>query len=502
MISRTTQSLLGAVGLLVLAVGIAEVHPPTGQAAVTGATVLTAVQHSTLLCPPPEQGTTGHTGYSLAVPGAPTAGAVVAAGSGGAGSGSAAGAALGPFSPVGSGSTVSSGTPLVKQTQVGGSSTAKAVAGAKAPALLATADGATAPGFTVQQTTTGVGNSLSGIGCTPPGTDFWFAGADAAKSSTNYLELTNGEATGADADIQIFGPTGEVDNPQAADIEIPAGGSTSLLLSTLVIPGVTSGSLAVHVQVRSGRVAAALHADSGAKGADWIPATTSASSQMIPGLPGDLTDAVLILAAPGAADADLNVQLASQSGWITPAGHDTVHVKAGMVAAFDLANITRGQPAAMRLTPSDPKQATPFVATVEVFRGKGSTDTGYVVGGAPIGQRATAAGSAGTDSLLMLSATGTAAVVKVSSIGASGAPVTQNVSIPAGVTAQVTPKAPAGSTTFAVTVEPVSGGSVYAARMITVKVGSVPSFTIQQLADDHSTVQIPHAVQDGSVLLP
>lgn len=496
MISRTTQSLLAAVGVLALAVGIAEVHPPTGQAAVTGATVLTAVQHSTLVCPPPMQGGSGSTGYSLAVPGVLAgAGSAAAGGSGGSASSTANGASLGSLTPGGSGSKA-----LAKQTQVGGSTTAKATGGNKAPALLAESDGSTAPGFTVQQTTSGVGTTLSGTGCTAPGTEFWFSGADTDKGSTDYLELSNAEATAADVDIQILGPNGEVDNTQASNINVPAGGSASLLLSTLLGPGNENSSLAVHVLVRSGRVAAAMHADSGSKGADWIPATTAAGTQVIPGLPGDLSDATLVVAAPGTADADLKVQLASQSGWITPAGHETVHVKAGMVTTVDLGNITRGQPAALRLTPTDPKQATPVVAGIQVVRGgKSGTDTGYLAGSGPTGQRATAAGSTGSDTTLLLTASDTAAVVKVGTVGSGTTPTSTNVSVPAGATVAVTPKAP-GNGTYAVTVEPVSGGSVYAARMITRKSGSVPAFTIQQLVDDRSTVQIPHALQDNSIL--
>ncbi|TDU06317.1 hypothetical protein EDD99_4865 [Streptomyces sp. 846.5] len=495
MISRTTQSLLAAVGVLALAVGIAEVHPPTGQAAVAGATVLTAVQHTTLICPPPVQGGSGSTGYTLAVPGALAGVAAATANASGSGAAAANGASLGSLTPGGTGSKA-----LAKQSQVGGSTTAKAVSGDKAPALLAGSDGTTAPGFTVQQTTSGVGSTLSGTGCTAPGTEFWFSGADTNKGSTDYLELSNAEATAADVDIQIFGPSGEVDNTQASNINVPAGDTASLLLSTLIGPGNDNSSLAVHVLVRSGRVAAALHADSGSKGADWIPATTAGGTQVVAGLPGDLTDATLVVAAPGTADADLKVQLASQSGWITPAGHETVHVKAGMVTSVDLGNITRGQPAALRLTPTDPKQATPVVAGIQVVRGgKNGTDTGYLAGSGSIGQRATAAGSTGNDTTLLLTATDTTAVVKVGTIGSGTTPSSTTVSVPAGTTVSVTPKAP-GNGTYAVTVEPVSGGSVYAARMITHTSGSVPAFTIQQLTDDRSTVQIPHALQDNSIL--
>ncbi|MFC1414618.1 DUF5719 family protein [Streptacidiphilus sp. N1-12] len=500
MISRTTQSLLAAVGVLALAVGIAEVHAPTGQAAAPGATVRTAVQHSNLVCPPPLQSLTGSTVYSLAVPGAQSSGAQT--GAAGA-AGTAALGALPASGTAGSSAPAAAAKPLATQTSVGGATAAKAASGAKAAALLGTADGSTAPGFTVQQTTTGPGKALSGTACGTPGTDFWFAGGDSVKGSVDYIELTNAESTAADVDVRIFGPNGEVENAQASNINVPAAGTSSLLLSSLLSPGNDNLALTVHVLVRSGRVGAALHADSGdTKGADWVPPTTPASSQVIPGLPGDLTNAVLLVAVPGPNDVDLKVQLASQDGWITPAGHETVHAKAGMVTAFTLGALTHGQPATMRLTPSDPKQADPFVAGIQVFRGKTKTgtDVGYLAASTPIGQRATAAGNTNGTSTLLLTATGAAAVVKVSEIGGSGTPTTQNVTVPAGATVPSVLKGPNGS--YAVTVEPVSGGPVYAARMISVNSGSVPTFTVQQLPDDHSTVQIPRAVQNDSILMP
>lgn len=494
MISRTTQSLLGAVGVLALAIGIAEVHPPTGQAAVTGTAVRTAVQNSGLVCPPPLQGS-GSTVYSLAAPGSSSSTAS---------SGSASLTPLSAASGTGGGSAGSSGSAapaLVQQTALGGATTAKATAGDKAPALIAAAEGTTAPGFTVQQTTTN-GSSVSGTSCTESATDFWFVGADSDKGSNDYVELTNVEDVSSDVDIQIFNPSGEVEGTSAANIEVPAGQTVSLLLSALLGPGNADTSLAVHVIVHTGRIAAALHADSGSEGADWVPATTLATSQVIAGLPGDLSDATLVVADPGAADADLSIHLAWQGGLIVPSGHDTIHVKAGQVTSVDLGAITKGQPAALVLTPSGVGQTVPFIAGVQVVRGKsGSTDTGYLAGAASIGQRATAAGNtAGTTTLLLSDPGTTAAAVKVSSLGAGGAPVVQTVQVAAGTTVSVTPQAPSGAGTFAVTVEPVSGGPVYAARMIGTKDGS--GFTVQQLADDRSTVQIPQVVQDGSILMP
>ncbi|QMU67857.1 DUF5719 family protein [Streptacidiphilus sp. P02-A3a] len=507
MISRTTQSLLGAVGVLAIAVGVAEVHPPTSQAAVSGTTVRTAVQNTALVCPAPLQGG-GSTVYSLAVPGSSsststTGSAVLSPLAAGSGAGPAASSSAAPSAS----SSAPASTPqaLVQQTSIGGTTSAKGASGDKAPALTGTATGATAPGFTVQQTTTDTDQTLSGTECTAPGTDFWFAGADSNKGSNDTIELTNTEDTASDADIHIFNGAGEVENAQASNLDIPADGSLSLSLSSLLSPFNSNTSLAVHVVVHTGRIAAALHAQS-SHGTDWLPATTLGTSQVIPGLPGDVSDATLVVADTGATDAELNIHLASSGGLIVPAGHESIDVKAGTVASVDLGAITHGEPATLELTPASGtgQPPVPVVAGIQVVRGgSGSTDTGYLAGAGPIGQRTTAAGDSAGDSTLLLSTLTTASTVKVTSVGGSGStPSVQNVSVPAGATVSVTPKAPSGSGPFAVTIEPVSGGPVYAARMISRKSGSNLGFTIQQLSDDHSTVEIPHVVQDGSVLLP
>jgi hypothetical protein len=358
--------------------------------------------------------------------------------------------------------------------------------------MAATAVGALAPGFTVQQTTVNSAG-LSGTNCTGAGTDFWFVGADTNKGTTAYLELSNAQDVNADADIQIFGSSGEVDDTAAASINIPARGTSQLLLSSLVQPGNDGQNLAIHVLVRSGQLAAALHESQDGNGADWIPPTSLASTALIPGLPGDVGKYGLTVAVPGDVDADLKIQLASQSGWITPAGHETIHVKAGMVDYVDLGNVTRGQPGALRLTPTDPKAATPFVASVFA---SGHGDIAYLAGAAPIVRRGTVAGNQSGSSILLTAPSG-AATVTVSSIGSGGTPTDKTVQIQAGATVAVQPPAPSGASTFAVTITPTSGGPVYAAR----EIGGHDGLTIQQIADDGSTVLIPTVIQNPAILV-
>jgi hypothetical protein len=266
-----------------------------------------------------------------------------------------------------------------------------------------------------------------------------------------------------------------------------------MLLSSLVQPGNDGQNLAIHVLVRSGQVAAALHETQDGNGSDWIPATTLDSSAVIPGLPGDVQKFGLTVAVPGDADADLKIQLASQNGWITPAGHETIHVKAGMVDYVDLSNLTHGQPAALRLTPSDPKQASAFVASVFA---SGHGDIAYLSGTEPLTRRGTVAGNQSGASILLTAPNG-AATVTVSSIGNGGSPTTKTVQITAGSTVAVQPQAPAGASTFAVTITPTSGGPVYAAR----EIGDKDGLTIQQIPDDSSTVLIPTVIQNPAILV-
>jgi hypothetical protein len=54
--------------------------------------------------------------------------------------------------------------------------------------------------------------------------------------------------------------------------------------------------------------------------------------------------------------------------------------------------------------------------------------------------------------------------------------------------------------TYAVTVERLSGGPVYASRMLERPQNGIPMFTIQTLPDDRGTVRVPRAEQDLSVL--
>ncbi|QNS05863.1 DUF5719 family protein [Streptomyces xanthii] len=376
--------------------------------------------------------------------------------------------------------------------------------GADAPALIGTADGALAPGWTVQQTTSvtaGTGRGLLGLSCSAPDTDFWFPGVSTDEDRSDYLHLTNPDDEAAVVDVQLAGPDGAIKSDVGEGIQVGPHSSVPVLLSTLTekpYPNLTA-----HVTARSGRVAAAVSAADAKLGGDWLPAAADpAGTLVLPGIPKDATDARLVVFAPGQDDADLKVQLATGTGRISPAGHATLHVKSGMTSAVDLGEVTRGEPGSLILSPTE--DSVPVVAALRVTRGKGADrETAYIPATRDIGTRATVAGNPAKGVTLALTAPDAAAKVKVTASPGTGGgtATTKEYTVRAGTTLSVTPPAPSGlKGTYALTVEPVSGGPVHASRMLAREQDGVPAFTVQTLPDDRGTVFVPQADEDLAVL--
>ncbi|MBQ1160693.1 hypothetical protein KBZ21_21760, partial [Streptomyces sp. A73] len=227
----------------------------------------------------------------------------------------------------------SPGTPVTADTQ-----------DPKAPALTGTADGPFAPGWTVQQTTSigaGAGRGLQGTSCTAPDTSFWFPGASTAEDRQDYVHLTNPDSTSAVVDLDVYGKKGKEKAGAGAGeaITVPPHSTVPVLLSTLTAEPVTNVTL--RVTARSGRVGAQVQASDRKLGGDWLPPATDPSPRLVlPGIPEDASSVRLSVFAPGDEDADLKVKLAGRNGLISPAGHESLHVKAGMVTTVDLNDLT------------------------------------------------------------------------------------------------------------------------------------------------------------------
>ncbi|MEU3251434.1 DUF5719 family protein [Streptomyces sp. NPDC006997] len=489
--NRTTLSLIVGVTALAAVTGFASVTTPDGSGTNTArAAERLPVERSGLLCPAPSTSDLAETTYTSFTP--------VTEGAQGKGQaellnaegneereGKAPKPVLEPGKP---------GTPVTGERS-----------GDDSPALIGTAEGAFASGWTVQETTevtAGSGRGLAGVNCAAADTEFWFPGAGTAENRTDYVHLTNPDDSAAVVDIELYGKKGLLESTAGEGITVPPHSSEPILLSTLVSEEETD--LTVHVNVRGGRVGAAVQALDDELGGDWLAAAAEpAGSLVMPGIPKDATEVRLVAFTPGGTDADLKVRLATPTGLITPAGNETLRVKSGMTTALDLGDITRGEAGSLVLTPTS--QAVPVVAAVRVVRGKGDAqETAFVPAANPVGTRATAVGNTAKGTTLSLTAPDGTAKVKVTASAGSegGEAASETFTIKAGTTQDVELPVPDGlKGTYALTVEPASAATpVYASRTLSAKTNGVPAFTVQTLPDDRGTVSVPDADQDLTIL--
>jgi hypothetical protein len=489
-VNRSTISLFGVTAALAAVTGVAVL---TGAGAPAAARATTAeslpVERSALTCPSPSGSDFATTTYTSFTPKGDTA------------EGSSAGTA--GLQPVGSAKARTKAlAPLSEPGKPVTATTGKT----DAPALIGTADGKLAPGWTVQQTTVinaGPARAVLGTACTTPDSEFWFPGASTSADRQDYVHLTNPDDTSAVVDLQLYDKNGVLTTDTGDGITVPPESSVPVLLSTLTTD--KAEDLTLHVTARTGRVGASILASTAADGGDWLPpAADPADALVLPGIPADATDVRLIAYATSDNDADLKVRLLTTSGAITPAGHETVHVKSGMTTAVDLADITKGEAGSLLLTPTSADGAAPVVAALRVTRGKGANqEIAFLPATTRITDRATAADNRAKGSTLSLTAPTAAATVKVTSSAGTGGgtPVTKTLTLKAGTTTALTPAVPTGGKgAYAVTVERVSGGPLYASRMLALPQDGVPMFTIQTLPDDRGLVAVPHTSEDLSIL--
>ncbi|MBO0651696.1 hypothetical protein J1792_02440 [Streptomyces triculaminicus] len=504
---RTTLSLFAATASLAVVTGVAALDPASGGAG-TGARTSSArlpVQRSTLLCPAPVSSDASETTYAAFTPpgtdGPRTSSADLLPAAGPARTEAAkdarkdarrkAAGARGANGPVLS--VKEPGRPVTVTTDR-----------ADAPALLGTADGPLAPGWSAQQTTTvasGAGRGLHGVACAAPDTSFWFPGASTAKGRQDYVHLTNPDGAAAVVDVELHGKDGRVGTPAEDGVNVPPRSTVAVLLSSLT--DAAHEDLTVHVAARSGRVGAAVQTTDEALGGDWLPPSADASPAVVlPGIPADATSVRLVAFAPGARDADLVLRLAGPDGSISPAGHESLHLRSGLTEAVDLGDVTRGEAGSLLLTAE--RGSAPVVAALRVTRGTGSArETAFIPATPAVEARGTVADNRGRGGVLSLTAPGEEARVRVTASAGSGggAPLARTYTVRAGSTLAVEPPRPRGGRgVYALTVEKLSGGPVHASRMLTLVQDGVPMFTIQPVADDRSTVVVPEVEQDLSVL--
>ncbi|MFE9024612.1 DUF5719 family protein [Streptomyces sp. NPDC007808] len=503
---RTTLSLIAGTGALAAVTGFAALTTPDASGTDTAKTAAELpVERTSLVCPAPSSSDLAETTYTSFTP--------VTKGTGSGGKARLRSAAQASGTGAGgkdkadgrtgeAGAAGKAGKPVLEAEKVGAPVTADA-SGAASPALIGTADGKFAPGWTVQETTrvaAGSGRGLQGVNCVEPDTEFWFPGASTAADRTDYVHLTNPDDSAAVVDIELYGKDGALETTVGEGITVQPHSGEPVLLSTLT--GEKQDNVTVHVSVRSGRVGASVQALDDKLGGDWLAASADpAGSLVLPGIPKDAKAVRLVAFTPGDADADLKVRLASPSGAITPAGHETLHVKAGMTSAVDLGDVMRGEAGSLVLTPTD--RSVPVVAALRVVRGSGAKqETAFIPASRPVGARATVVDNRAKGTTLSVAAPFRSARIKVTaSGGGAGTATSKTYTIKSGTTQDLDVPVPGGlKGTYALTVETVSGGPVYAARTLAVSAEGVPGFTVQTLPDDRGMVAVPEADEDLSVL--
>lgn len=487
--NRTTLSLIAGAAALAAVTGFATVSSPdagtTDEPARTAARL--PVERTSLLCPRPSTSDLAETTYTSFTP--------VTEGTGKEGR-----AGLRPATE----DPESDDEPVLEPGDPGTPVTGE-VSGGSSPALIGTAEGRSAPGWTVQQTTevtAGSGRGIQGVTCTPADTEFWFTGVSTADGRTDYLHLTNPDDGAAVVDIELYGKDGALPTTVEEGVTVRPHSTEPVLLSTLTEEKQTD--VTMHVVVRSGRVGAAVQALDDELGGDWIPASADpAGSLVLPGIPKDATAVRLVAFTPHEEDVDLNIRLASPTGLITPAGHESLHVKGGMTAAVDLGDLTRDEAGSLVLTA--PNGSVPVVAAVRVLRGEDDKqESAFIPAARPVGTRATAVENTADGATLSVTAPeGTAKIKVTASAGTEGGePASKDYTIKSGTTQIIEAPVPSGvKGTYALTITSDATTPVYASRTLTDEVNGVPYFTVQPLTDDRGMVAVPEASEDISVLL-
>jgi len=227
------------------------------------------------------------------------------------------------------------------------------------PPLEIRTQGSLAPGLVATQTTVDSyndGRGLSSLACLGPATSWWFVGGGSVAGRDSDLVLVNPEATPAELEVQISGPEGPVTTPRLRGIVVEPRSRTVVRL-TREAPRLPYVSW--HVQVRAGRIVAALsdRETDGffPRGADWIPASAEPATRvLVPGvIPGEGARQLLVY-APGDLDARVQVRLITAGGSYVPSALSEVAVPGGTVVQVDLDAAAEGQAVTVDLVSDEP----------------------------------------------------------------------------------------------------------------------------------------------------
>jgi hypothetical protein len=327
------------------------------------------------------------------------------------------------------------------------------------------ASGAMARGLEAEQTTAG---GLATAQCQDPGTDFWFVAPGQKSVADIRLYLMNTDSEAADATVGILTDSGPIIGSTDAGIEVPPHGAVVQSLAKLVRG---SRVVALNVTTSVGRVVPALlETSSSSEPGAWLPAAQPpATTQVLPGLPGEPGGRELYVAVPGSGNAQIKVTAVTAKGSYQPTGGTGINLPGGSAVAISLPSLG-GIAAAVEISSS-----VPVTASMDLSGGAAGAPGVFTVAASPVQEQGILAGnpgSSGGSSQVILSAPKGAAQVKVAELTAAGqaSATFGTVQLGAGHTAVVSlpaPKQGGHSSPFAVVITPLAGsGPVYAGRVV------------------------------------
>jgi hypothetical protein len=414
--------------------------------------------------------------------------------------------------PLGAGGAITARLDEVSSTGYAAATTSRSAqdasdTGADGQPLVAAAAGALAPGFAAAMTTRSSSDDIRGLAsteCAVPGNDFWFVGSGAVVGRRGRLYLSNPESVPAVVDVALYGPAGPIDAPSGRGVTLAAGTQQVLKLDALA-PDVER--FGVHVQVRQGRVAAALR-DQQVQGltplgADWVPASHAPARRLVlPGVPSGAGERRLQIVVPGDADAIVRVRLIGVDGSFVPSGLDVAEARAGRVSDVDLAPFTGAQAVAVELTSDQPITAGVLIRVGGV--GKARAEMAYTAAATPVTAaapgvvtdlRGSKAGSTVSSKVVLVAPDGAATVqigVLPPAVGKS-----MSVTVPDGGQITVDASTLSEDASFAVTLVPTkSSGPVMAARQLSIADASGPLLTELLVSPSRYAVRVPQVVAD------
>jgi hypothetical protein len=166
--------------------------------------------------------------------------------------------------------------------------------------------------------------------------------------------LVNDDDRAAQVDLVVTTEAGESATPAATGIVVPGLSRRIVRLDTLAPD---QNVTAIHVIARSGRIVASALMTAAVGniplGISVLPVTQASTRVVIPGVPGAVTNAKLILLAPES-DTDVSVSLLSADGSFVPAGLDAISLEAGKLTSLDLTPALGGENAGLLITAESP----------------------------------------------------------------------------------------------------------------------------------------------------